>query len=60
MRAALSRSKRKDESRWCVVPATEARISQVWAPCAVRLPQESLRAMTAGRSYLSVRRTADV
>jgi hypothetical protein len=37
-------------ARWTQVAASEARICQVRAPLGVLLPQEILRAITAGRS----------
>ena len=42
-------------ARWAQVAAIEARICQVRAPFWVLLPQEILRAMTAGRSWRSAR-----
>jgi hypothetical protein len=41
--------------RWAQVAASEARICQVRAPFGVLLPQEILRAITAGRSWRSAR-----
>src|SRR5215471_11036537 len=42
-------------ARWAQVAAKEVRICQVRAPFWVLLPQEILRAMTAGRSWRSAR-----
>jgi hypothetical protein len=41
--------------RWAQVAASEARICQVVAPFPVLLPQEILRAMTAGRNWRSAK-----
>jgi hypothetical protein len=41
--------------RWAQVAASEARIWQVRVPLRVLLPQEILRAITAGRSRRSAR-----
>ncbi|PPT07186.1 hypothetical protein CKA32_002923 [Geitlerinema sp. FC II] len=45
----------KESSDWAAVAAKEAKISQVRAPDSVLLPQETLRAMTAGRNCRSAR-----
>src|SRR5271165_4781447 len=42
-------------ARWAQVAASEVRICQVRAPSWVLLPQEILRAITAGRSWRSAR-----
>jgi hypothetical protein len=42
-------------ARWVQVAASEVRICQVRAPFGVLLPQEILRAITAGRSWRSAR-----
>ena len=51
----LGRVRLKLVVRWAQVAASEVRICQVRAPFWVLLPQEILRAITAGRSWRSAR-----
>jgi len=51
--AARASSAMKLVARWAQVAPSEARICQVRAPFGVLLPQEILRAITAGRSWRS-------
>ena len=53
--AARASSAMKLVVRWAQVAASEVRICQVRAPFWVLLPQEILRAITAGRSWRSAR-----